>query len=155
MGWLVGLLVLVGIGVLIWYLVTRDDQEPDAGTTAEQSSTLSTQDGTDVIAAAGRGDDLSGFENGTVEGTGVQVQSSVSDTAFWVGEDDSRMLVVATNAEAAGSLEAGDRVDVAGVVRVLPLDYAERFGVSAEEGASDLEAEGHYIEALRLDPASG
>jgi hypothetical protein len=85
------------------------------------------------------------------------VQSVAGDESFWAGSDQARrvFVVVAGGGESAPDIDAGDRVDLSGVVRVLPVDFEQRFGVDAEDGSADLQAQGHYLEALSMsEPGS-
>lgn len=158
-GILVVVLLLVGAGLLIWFLVSRSDGGDSAageGTVAE--GTIQTDEGQDVLAAAGGGAEaLAPFEDQTVRARGVGVESVVGEGAFWAGSDATRrvFVVVSGGEESAPGVEAGDRVDLSGIVRVLPVDFEQRFGVDAADGSADLQAQGHYIEALSVsEPGS-
>ena len=151
-------LLLVGAGLLIWFLVSRGDEgDSAAGGGSVAEGAIQTDEGQDVLAAASGGTEaLAPFEEQTVRGSGIEVQSVAGDEAFWAGSDPSRrvFVVVSGGGESAPDIEAGDRVDLSGIVRVLPVDFAQRFGVGAEDG-SDLQAQGHYIEALSVsEPGS-
>jgi hypothetical protein len=147
-------LLLVGAGLLIWFLVSRGDEGGSAagdGSVAE--GTIQTSEGQDVLGAAGGGADaLTPFEDQTVRAEGVEVQSVAGAGAFWAGSDPARRLfvVVSDGAQPAPDIHAGDRVDLAGIVRVLPVDFEQRFGVDAANGSADLQGQGHYIEALSV-----
>lgn len=159
LGILVVVLLLVGGGLLIWFLVSRgDDSGPAAGDGSVAEGTIQTDEGQDVLAAAGDGSEaLAPFEDQTVRGSGIEVQSVVGDGSFWAGSDPARrvFVVVAGGGESAPAIGGGDRVDLSGVVRVLPVDFEQRFGVDAEGGSADLQAQGHYIEALSVsEPGS-
>jgi hypothetical protein len=147
------LLLLVGAGLLIWFFISQGDDgaSQDGGAAAE--GTLTTSEGTDVLAAASGGsEELAAFEDQTVRGQGVEVQSVISDEAFWLGGSEAQRVFVVSSGqgESPANVDAGDRVDVSGVVRVLPVDYEQRFGLSADEGSADLVSQGHYVEALSL-----
>jgi hypothetical protein len=158
-GILVVVLLLVGAGLLIWFLVSRGDGD---GSTAGEGSvaegTIQTGDGQDVLAAAGGGAGaLAPFEDQTVRAQGVDVQSVVGEDAFWAGSDPARrvFVVVSGVGDSVPDIAAGDRVDLSGIVRVLPVDFEQRFGVDAADGSADLQAQGHYIEALSVtEPGS-
>jgi hypothetical protein len=153
------LLLLVGGGLLIWFLVSRGDEGGSAsgdGSVAE--GTIRTSEGQDVLAAASGGAEaLAPFEDQTVRAEGVEVQSVVGDESFWAGSGPAQRLfvVVTGGAESAPAIDAGDRVDLSGIVRVLPVDFEQRFGVDAANGSADLQTQGHYIEALSVsEPGS-
>jgi hypothetical protein len=152
-------LLLVGAGLLIWFLVSRgNDGGSAAGDGSVAEGTIQTSEGQDVLAAAGGGADaLAPFEDQTVRAQGVEVESVAGDEAFWAGSDPARrvFVVVSDGAQSAPDIEAGDRVDLSGIVRVLPVDFEERFGVDAADGSADLQGQGHYIEALSVsEPGS-
>jgi len=153
-GILVVVLLLVGAGLLIWFLVSRgDDGGSAAGDGSVAEGTIQTSEGQDVLAAAGGGAEaLAPFEDQTVRGSGIEVQSVVGDESFWAGSDPTqRVFVVVTGGgESAPAIDAGDRVDLSGIVRVLPVDFEQRFGVDAANGSADLQGQGHYIEALSV-----
>jgi hypothetical protein len=146
------LLLLVGGGLLIWFLLSRgDDGGSAAGEASVAEGTIETSEGQDVLAAAGGGAEaLAPFEDQTVRGSGIEVQSVVGDESFWAGSDPARrVFVVVTGGESASVIDAGDRVDLSGIVRVLPVDFEQRFGVDAN-GSAELQGQGHYIEALSV-----
>jgi hypothetical protein len=152
-------LLVVGAGLLIWFLVARgDDGSSAAGEGSVAEGTIQTDEGQDVLAAAGGGAAaLAPFEDQTVRARGVEVESVAGDEGFWAGSDPGRrvFVVVSDGAQSAPDIEAGDRVDLSGIVRVLPVDFEERFGVDAAAGSADLQAQGHYIEALSVsEPGS-
>ena len=153
------LLLLVGGGLLIWFLVSRgDDGGSAAGEASVAEGTIQTSEGQDVLAAAGGGTEaLAPFEDQTVRGSGIEVQSVVGDEAFWAGSDPARRIfvVVTGGGESAPAIDAGDRIDLSGIVRVLPVDFEQRFGVDAANGSADVRGQGHYIEALSVsEPGS-
>jgi hypothetical protein len=152
-------LLLIGAGLLIWFLMSRGDGgDSGAGEGGVAEGTIQTGDGQDVLAAAGGGAEaLTPFEDQTVRAQGVEVQSVAGDEAFWAGSDTARrvFVVVAGGGESAPDVDAGDRVDLSGIVRVLPVDFEQRFGVDAADGSGDLQGQGHYIEALSVsEPGS-
>jgi hypothetical protein len=152
------LLVLIGAGLLIWFLATRGDGGANGSTAASGGAAaegnVTTSNGDDVLAAAANGSSaLDPFEDETVRATGAEVQAVVSDQAFWIGRGEAeRILVVASGTGDIANVSGGDRVDVSGVLRVLPLDFESRFGVSGAD-SSQLSDQGHYIEALSVQPA--
>jgi hypothetical protein len=148
-------LLLVGGGLLIWFLVSRgDDGASASGDGSVAEGTIQTGEGQDVLAAASGGSEaLAPFEDQTVRGSGIEVQSVAGDGgAFWAGSDSARrvFVVVSDGVQPAPDIPAGDRVDLAGIVRVLPVDFEQRFGVDAADGSADLQGQGHYIEALSV-----
>ena len=87
---------------------------------------------------------------------GVRVDEVVSPSALWVGNGQGqRLFVVYDGTAAPPNLTAGDTVSFSGVVRVLPVDYASRFGISPTQGGTELQSQGEYIEALTLTIGTG
>ena len=162
--WL-GLLLLVILGVLLWLFLSSDALNDDGigtGTTADGSADPGgngnadgeaaagtiTVGSDDLLGAAGDGNDaLVDREGETVSASGVTVQAVVSDEAFWVGRDvEQRVLVVLdVSGESAPSIGAGDRVSFSGTLEPLPVDFADRYGISASEDADLLVNQGHYV----------
>ena len=162
--WL-GIIVLVILGVVLWQFLGNDAFDDgaapaDPGATAdgpanpgEGTISLGTDD---LLEAAGEGNDaLVEREGEAVAATGVTVQGVVSDQAFWVGGNlEERVLVVlATDAGSAPSVEAGDRVSFRGTLEALPVDYVDRYGVSAPDDSELLLDQGHYVRTDRVDAA--
>jgi hypothetical protein len=158
-GVLAVIVLLVIAGLVVWFVVSRSNGDTGAsGSSASGAGegTIVTSDGHDVLgASSGGADALAPYEDETVTGQGVEVQSVVSPQAFWVGPTQAQELFVyvssGQNDEAA--VHAGDRVDFGGVVRVLPVDFESRFGVTSSSGSAQLQDQGHYIEALTVTPA--
>ena len=131
-----------------------DEGGSAAGEGSVAEGTIQTSEGQDVLAAAGGGAEaLAPFEDQTVRAEGVEVQSVAGAGAFWAGSDPARRVFVVVSRTARSrrpTIHAGDRVDLAGIVRVLPVDFEQRFGVDAANGSADLQGQGHYIEALSV-----
>ena len=108
---MVVVLLLVGAGLLIWFLVSRgDDGGSAAGDGSVAEGTIQTDEGQDVLAAAGGGSEaLAPLEDRTVRGSGIEVQSVVSDESFWAGSDTARrvFVVVAGGGVVTGCLRRG------------------------------------------------
>jgi hypothetical protein len=152
--------LLVVAGLVIWFLVSHSGSDNGGATAAASGSgaaegTLVTSDGNDVLAASSGGSSsLAPFEDETVTGQGVKVESVVSPQAFWVGPTNAQeVFVYVSSSQTNAAVHAGDRVDLGGVVRVLPVDFEARFGVTSANGSAQLQDEGHYIEALTVTPA--
>ncbi len=103
-----------------------------------------------VEAVAGRYAQLNGQP---VEGRSVTVQSVVADEGFWVGQSEQSRAFIFLSPEARSKpgespfqVQAGQRVDLTGVVRPVPADITP-FGVDQAEGSGQLRSQGHYVEA--------
>jgi hypothetical protein len=152
---LLGILLLVGIGLLLWFFLSRGGGDTAAGEANAQPSagTVSTTDGADVFSASNDASGRGALEGQTVRGEQAPVVSVVNDSAFWVGQGNDRLLVVVSPAAGRNptpNIGAGDTVDFSGIIRVLPADFQQRFGVSGQEDVARLEAQDHYIEALSV-----
>jgi hypothetical protein len=109
-------------------------------------------DGVDLLALSSDPERLRAYEERSVEGASAPVESVVGDEAFWVGDSDRRLLVFLNLAgESGAEIDAGDEVTFSGRVKALPVDYQQRFDVSPDEGAGQLEEQGRYIEATEID----
>jgi hypothetical protein len=158
--WL-GILLLIGLGVILWLFLKGDAFNSDS--TASTGSDT-TADGTanpdgaaagtiaigsdDLLVVAGDGNDaLVDREGETVTADGAVVQSVVGDEAFWVGTGlDARVLVVIdTSGASAPSVGAGDRVSFSGSLEPLPIDFADRYGVTSSEDIDLLTNQGHFV----------
>lgn len=126
------------------------------GTQAGQAATPGSGNlvagGKNVIdeAAAGRYAQLSGQ---AAVGQKVTVQSVVADEGFWVGPSEQSRVFVFLSPQARSKpgespfqVQAGQRVDVTGVVKPVPGDLTP-FGVDQAEGSGQLRSQGHYVEA--------
>jgi hypothetical protein len=167
-GWLLGLLILVLLGVLLWWFLTQGDDstidEPSSGglptqtgatgATGGEAGQITTTDGRDLLASLhdASGDDTAGsssFEHDTVQSDGVEVLTVVGDEAFWVGTSNARVLVALTpNGESVIDVDVGDVVAFSGIVRPVPNDAEGSFGIDEGEGMGELQDQGLYIEAL-------
>jgi hypothetical protein len=119
--------------------------EPAPAEQAVEAGSL-TAAGDDLFAA----DDLGAYTREEAIGTEVPVHSIVSETAFWVGPDDRRrVLVVVVDGDAA-DLEAGDIVTFTGTVR-LPVEEEE---LRAAADRERLERQGAVIHVEQADMAA-
>lgn len=113
--------------------------------------------GQDLFQAAAAGS-LASLAGRPVEGRGVTVESVVADEAFWVGQPGRRVLVFLTPqartraGESPFQVQPGQRITLTGTVRPLPADVP-LFGVDRREGADELRAQAHYVEANRIQLA--
>jgi hypothetical protein len=159
-----GIILLVIIGVVLWLFLRSGGaggsvNDNGGGVATSQlgggAGTL-TANGNDLFAIAQNGDSaaFSQYENLPVHADNVPVQAVVGDGTFWVGaSDDGRMLVV-VNPDQSGSaptVSSGDSVTLDGTLRVLPVDFASRYGISDSTDQSLLQREGHYIDATRVE----
>jgi hypothetical protein len=177
---LLGLLLLIAVGVLVWYFASRDDNstpEADAsapgGITADGtvspagatgaagtgtgSGTITVGDGSDLLTSAADSASLGAYEGETITANTVDVLSVVADEGFWTGVDESQRVFVRidTTGESAIQVDVGDQVSFRGTLEVLPLDFEGRFGVTADEGAEQLRSQGYYVSATELTEAAG
>jgi len=99
-----------------------------------------------VPLPAGR---LTPYAGQTVTATGVLVQSVPADEGFWVGTNVADrvwvQLAVGGAGESPEQVRAGDHVSFRGAVVANPPGFARRAGVTAAEGAAQLERQGAHI----------
>ena len=148
-------LALLALIALIAFLVIRsvadDDDESAVRATNAGPGTLTAGGKTLLpVSAAGA---LASLNGQAVSGRGVTVESVVADEGFWVGASPRERVFVSLLPEARGGsgespfqARAGQRVDLAGILRPVPPDVG-RLGVNDAEGAAQLRSQGHYIEA--------
>lgn len=99
-----------------------------------------------VPLRAGR---LAAYVGKTVTARGAPVQSVVADEGFWVGQSVTDrvwvQLELAPGRESPLHVRAGDVVDFRAAVVANPPGFARRVGVTAAEGAAQLEVQGAHL----------
>jgi hypothetical protein len=161
--WL-GILLLIALGVILWLFLKGSVFSTDSTTSTGSTTTAGgppASAGTimvgsdDLLGLAGEGSGaLVDMEGQTVTADGVVVQSVVGDGVVWVGTDvDHRVLVVAGAGGSATSIGAGARVSFQGTLEPLPLDFADRYGVSATQDTDLLTRQGHFVQVDQIDQA--
>ncbi len=162
--WL-GILLLIALGVILWLFlkgsVFSSDSTTSTGSTTTAGGPPATSAGTitvgsdDLLGLAGDGSGaLVSREGETVTADGVLVQSVVGDGVVWVGTDvDHRVLVAVGTGGSASSIGAGDPVSFQGTLEPLPLDFADRYGISSTQDADLLTSQGHFVQVDQIDHA--
>jgi hypothetical protein len=155
-----GIIVLAALGVILYLFLRSGGAGGSTSSTATNSqsgaSATVRSNGTDLLglAANGTSSDFEPYENQPVQASNVPVEATVGNGVFWIGTSpDDRLLVVAN--ASAPSVNTGDSVSVDGTLRVLPVDFATRYGVSDSTDQSDLQRTGHYIAADRIRVGGG
>jgi hypothetical protein len=164
--WLLGLLALGVVAFMIFQSADADLSGVEAGTgnevgtvdgtgadgAAAATGTVSSSDGVDLLDLGADPGSLAPYEETSVEGASAPVESVVGDETFWVGGSPARRLFVFLNllGESGPDIDAGDDVTFNGTVKALPVDFEQRFDVSGEEGADQLEEQGRYIEVIEI-----
>lgn len=96
-------------------------------------------------------------QRATGTGTGVNVESVVSDEGFWIGSGPGDRLFVQLQIEGESpfQVEAGQVVDLEGTVVGVPADPEGALGVDAAEGRDELVQLGHLVLVDRLALSDG
>ena len=156
-----GIIVLALLGVVLWLFLrsggaggSSESASSNSGT-ATSSATVESN-GTDLLglAADGTSSDFEPYENQTVHASDVPVETIVGNGDFWIGTSSEERLLVVPNGSAP-SVSPGDVVSIDGTLRVLPVDFATRYGVSDTSDQSDLQRTGHYIAADQIRTGQG
>ena len=159
---LLGVIVILAIlGVVLWLFLRSggaggSTESTSSNGTATSSSATVESNGTDLLGLAANGSSSSfePYENQTVHASDVPVEATVGNGVFWIGtSSENRLLVVANGS--APSVNPGDVVSLDGTLRVLPVDFATRYGVSDSTDQSDLQRTGHYIETDQIQTGQG
>lgn len=132
---------------------------PDAGNTASPGTGTGTGTGADGQLLAGGASilplqsgnaDLSQYAGQDATSRGVSVQSVPADEGFWVGSSETdRVWVQLTGgaSESGYQVKVGDKIDFeGGTVVATDAGFASRVGVTAAEGATQLEGQKQHIE---------
>ena len=175
--WWLLLLALLALALLLWLLTRGGDDaatRTQTGDTAqgEAAGDASGDAGADGGAGAGGAGSGAGGAGGQITagnatvypaapnakvdqftgdkavGTGVTVESVVSDEGFWAGDANDRVFVrLRTGGDESGpEVKAGDRVDFEGTVKQHDDSFAQQLGVEGGEGAEELTSMGAHIE---------
>lgn len=101
--------------------------------------------------AAGPGGDLSRYLGQPARADGVRVQSVPADEGFWVGtsETDRTWVQLTGTGESGYRVRRGDRVDFTGRVVPTPPGFAQRVGLSAADGAEQLQRQQAHLEVAK------
>ena len=101
--------------------------------------------------AAGPGGDLSRYLGQPARADGVRVQSVPADEGFWVGtsETDRIWVQLTGTGESGYRVRRGDRVDFTGRVVPTPPGFAQRVGLSAADGAEQLQRQQAHLEVAK------
>jgi hypothetical protein len=148
-----GIVVLAVLGVILWLFLRSGGAGGSTSSTATPNqggaSATVQSNGNDLLglAADGTSSDFESYENQSVHASAVPVQSTVGDGVFWIGTSSTDRLLVVANGDSGPSVNTGDVVSVDGTLKVLPVDFATRYGVTEDTDRSDLQRTGHYIEA--------
>ena len=156
------IVVLAILGVVLWLFLrsggagssTESTTSSNGGATSSSATVES--NGTDLLglAANGTSSDFEPYENQTVQATNVPVEATVGNGVFWIGTSSENRLLVVSNGSAP-SVNPGDVVSIDGTLRVLPVDFATRYGVSDSTDQSDLQRTGHYVAADQIHTGQG
>lgn len=132
---------------------------PDAGNTASPGTGTGTGTGADgqllaggasVLPLASPTGDLSQYAGQDATSKGVSVQSVPADEGFWVGSSETdRVWIQLTGgaSESGYQVKVGDKIDFdGGKVVATDAAFANRVGVTAAEGAAQLEGQKQHIE---------
>ncbi|WP_298993147.1 hypothetical protein [uncultured Pseudokineococcus sp.] len=139
---------------------TTDPSPTDPGANAPQlpqagpSDTLVTASGVALLPlAADGGADLTAVVDQPVTADGVQVQSVVTDQGFWVGPDTNQRVFVLfdVQGESDVTIEAGQVIDFTGTVVPTPDGLADQIGLTQDEGAALLQAQGVHLLVVPSD----
>jgi hypothetical protein len=166
----VGLLVGVGRQDAAQPATAPGSAQQDTGQAGEQPARdpdlLQAQPGqlvtgsTDLLATAPTAGQLSGFDQQTVAGRAVPVESVVTDEGFWVGTSDTERVFVFLSQEARGgpgesavTVEPGQRVDLDGTVVAVQVGAGAQLGLTDVSGQAQLEEQGGYVRATDIQPA--
>ena len=170
LGWLLALLLgLLALAVLLFFVLRDDDQDGGGNSGKDQTTQQAPAQsgGAQAGGAAGGGGVLTAggqailplpsgglapYAGKAVTGNAVPVQAVIADEAFWVGTSRTdRVLVhLRRQGESPFQVEVGEKVRIVGTVQPLRPGDADRFGVTAAEGADQLASQGHYVEATEL-----
>jgi hypothetical protein len=147
-------LLLFGIVILfvIGFLLSRCG----AGSTSPSTRATSTSAAPPAGPVVAAGESLLGTDAVPLErhngdeavGRAARVESVPADEGFWVGADATDRLWVqltGTGGESYYKVRAGDLINFTGTVTAVPNGFADRVGVTADEGADLLTEQGHYI----------
>lgn len=160
--WLLGLAALGLIAFMIFQGLDDDGSAGGAGTATGGTSqggvvagspgTL-VANGTDLLPLSSDADALGGYEGQSVEGTEVSVESVTGDETFWVGNSTDERFFVFLNlsGESGPDIDQGDEVNLRGTLQPLPVDFEDRFELSSDEGADQLEQQGRYLEVNQIE----
>lgn len=136
-------------------------------TTATSPAPAAPADDEDIALTAGTEEvfplpspdqDLSTF-TGEVVGRSVPVESVPADQGFWLGTGPDQRIwveIVAIEGETPFTVRRGEQVSFTGA-EFVPHDetYAQRLGVSADEGADQLTAQGAHVQVRASDMQAG
>ena len=136
--------VLVG-AVTVGAALDREPP-PRLPATATSAAPEVTVDGRPLLPADG-----SGPRRGRASASDVPVQAVSADEGFWVGEGPGRRVWVQLvgAGESTQAVRAGDRVSFEGRAVPVPPGFAVRVGLTAAEGAAELERTGVLVEVPR------
>ena len=103
-----------------------------------------------VPAGQGEAGQLGAGQLGPARAQDVLVQDVPADEGFWVVSGAGRVWVQLVGAgESGAAVRAGDRVSFEGRAVPVPAGFAARAGVTAAEGADELERSGVLVEVPR------
>jgi hypothetical protein len=149
-----GIILLAVLGVVLWLFLRSGgaggstESETQTGTTAAAGTVTANGEDLLAISAEGNPSAFTDLENEPAHAEDVTVQGVAGDGAFWIGTDaDHRLLIVTGGGTSVG---AGDRVSIDGTLRVLPVDFTDRYGISNPADQQLLQQQGHYIQAEQV-----
>lgn len=149
---ILGVVLLIGLGLLLWWFLSQGDDYGTVSQATGATTTVTTTDGQDVLAATAESGALAALENQTVSGNDAEVVAVAGERGFWAGAGGEEHVFVLMTDEVASTEDVapGDTLDFSGILRVLPADYQSRFGIDDQQGAARLLEQGYFIEALSV-----
>ncbi|TKJ16857.1 hypothetical protein [Blastococcus sp. CCUG 61487] len=123
------------------------------GGDAGQPGTV-TANGTSLLPLAAGSDPagaLSASADQPVVATAVQVLSVPADEGFWIGTSEAERIwaQLTGDGESPYQVQPGDVVDLQGTLVAHSAGFAGQVGVAEADGAAQLDAQGHHIEAAK------
>ena len=95
---------------------------------------------------------LASYADQDVAATSVKVQSVPADEGFWVGDSAKDRIFVQLTGKAGESpykVKTGDIVTFTGTVTKNPTGFADKIGVTGQEGRSQLTAQKFHVTAAK------
>jgi RNA polymerase sigma factor (sigma-70 family) len=102
-------------------------------------------DGRPVSLSDGRA--LAAMASSAVQAPALVVHAVPANEGFWAGCGSSRVWVqLEETSESPFSIQPGQRVALQGVIRLNPPNFTGTVGVSAQEGAAELDRQGFHLQ---------